>query len=58
MGPLEQQLRAFVHKTLCQKDANYQRMEYMRMNPQSGEIHVRWIDREGRTRDDNMKFTR
>jgi len=58
MQPFEMAVRKFVHQALLKKDARYQRLEYVHMSETSGHISVKWIDREGRTREDTMAFTR
>jgi len=57
MQPFEKHVRTFIHKKLLAKDQHYQRMEFMHMNEATGVINVRWVDREGRTRNDTMQFT-
>lgn len=56
MKPFEKQVRMFIHKKLLEKDKYYQRMEFMHMNEVSGVIQVRWIDKEGNTRNDTMQY--
>jgi len=58
MPLFEQSVRTFVHQALLKKDKHYQRLEHIHMNEQTGVISVKWVDCEGRIRDDKMQFTR
>jgi len=51
-------VRKFVHATLLKKDVQYKAIEMIHMKEDTGEIHVKWLDRENRHREDRFKYQR
>ena len=51
-------VRKFVHAVLIKKDAKYKAIEYIHMSETTGDISVKWVDREGRSRHDMIKYKR
>ncbi len=51
-------VRKFVHAALLKKDVQYKAIEMIHMKEDTGEIHVKWLDRENRHREDRFKYHR
>jgi len=51
-------VRKFVHAFLLKKDQQYRSIESIHMKEDTGEIHIKWVDREGQRREDRCRFHR
>lgn len=51
-------VRKFIHEFLLKKDVHYRAIEYIHMSETTGDVSIKWIDREGRVRTDLTKYKR
>lgn len=54
----EMGVRKFVHGKLMKLDKHYQRIEFIRMNEETGDIHVKWVNRENLSFESRFKYHR
>ena len=56
MDQKEKEVRVKIHNWLLKKDKDYKRIEYGRVNEVIREVHVKWIDRNGESREDKFRL--
>lgn len=56
MDQKEKEVRVKIHNWLLKKDKDYKRIEYGRVNEVLREVHVKWIDRNGESREDKFRL--
>lgn len=56
MDEKEREVRVKIHQWLLARDRNYKRIEYGKVNENTLEAHVKWIDRNGESREDKFRL--